>query len=544
MQGSFLRWPSRIFSSSKDRKRDAKRLEELYGDSAEVHAAELAHHFAEAEAILGTDKLVRYSLMAGERALSAYAYEEALAHFERGLAAEEDRPTDEETAGLLFGLARVQAATLDRHRFQEAIDTLNQAFDSYSELGDVARAVAVAEYPLPVFGQYLPGVTELMVRGLALVLPDSHEAGRLLAAYGFHLGRIQGDYEGAQDAFSRALAIAQRQGDATLEMRTLANASFLDQNFHRYKESLEKSARVTDWVSHHDMPQVELTARQPAVFALLSMGDVAGARQQATAMLAASLFATVSASQIVGDWPVTYGSSDRALSVGPMDPRPLSQRVLLDYEVGDFGQGEAHLDRMLDVMRLTPPGPRTGYTVPAFVLPMVARITGETGNLALAGKAAEIVLRSGTGTPSVIDLAKAGLAMAAALLGDVPLAAEQYTALEARRGMMLCYMPLATDRLLGLLSHTMGNLDKAAEHFEDALAFCRKAGYRPELGWACCDYADTLLQRHSATGSERTDGGDREKAMSLLDESLAISNELGMRPLMERVLCRREILGA
>ena len=32
--------------------------------------------------------------------------------------------------------------------------------------------------------------------------------------------------------------------------------------------------------------------------------------------------------------------------------------------------------------------------------------------------------------------------------------------------------------------------------------------------------------------------------MSLRDESLAISSELGMRPLMERVLCRREILKA
>ena len=31
-------------------------------------------------------------------------------------------------------------------------------------------------------------------------------------------------------------------------------------------------------------------------------------------------------------------------------------------------------------------------------------------------------------------------------------------------------------------------------------------------------------------------------AMSLLDESLAISSELGMRPLMERVLSGREIL--
>ena len=32
--------------------------------------------------------------------------------------------------------------------------------------------------------------------------------------------------------------------------------------------------------------------------------------------------------------------------------------------------------------------------------------------------------------------------------------------------------------------------------------------------------------------------------MALLDESLAISSELGMRPLMERVLSRREILKA
>ena len=38
--------------------------------------------------------------------------------------------------------------------------------------------------------------------------------------------------------------------------------------------------------------------------------------------------------------------------------------------------------------------------------------------------------------------------------------------------------------------------------------------------------------------------GDRAKAMTLLDQSLAISNELGMRPLMERVLSRREILKA
>jgi hypothetical protein len=79
-------------------------------------------------------------------------------------------------------------------------------------------------------------------------------------------------------------------------------------------------------------------------------------------------------------------------------------------------------------------------------------------------------------------------------------------------------------------------LDEAAAHFDDALAFSRKAGYRPELAWTCCDYADMLKERDA--------DGDRAKAISLLDESLAISSELGMRPLMERVLSRREILRA
>ncbi len=54
------------------------------------------------------------------------------------------------------------------------------------------------------------------------------------------------------------------------------------------------------------------------------------------------------------------------------------------------------------------------------------------------------------------------------------------------------------------------------------------------MAWTCYDYADTLLQQNEP--------GDREKATALLDESLAISSELGMRPLMERVLNRQEIL--
>ena len=130
--------------------------------------------------------------------------------------------------------------------------------------------------------------------------------------------------------------------------------------------------------------------------------------------------------------------------------------------------------------------------------------------------------------------ARFGLALMAIQRGDSAAAAEQYAALESLRGMRM--YGTVTDRLFGLLSNIMGRLDQAAQHFEDAMAFCRKAGYRPEVAWTCYDYADMLLQRNG--------DGDRAKAMSLLDESLAISTELGMKPLMERVQFRRDPLQA
>jgi DNA-binding NarL/FixJ family response regulator len=69
-------------------------------------------------------------------------------------------------------------------------------------------------------------------------------------------------------------------------------------------------------------------------------------------------------------------------------------------------------------------------------------------------------------------------------------------------------------------------------HFEDALAFCREAGYRPELAWTCYDYANALLE--GATGRSPLPE-HRTKAMVLLAEAMALSQELGMRPLVERV---------
>ena len=195
-------------------------------------------------------------------------------------------------------------------------------------------------------------------------------------------------------------------------------------------------------------------------------------------------------------------------------------------------------------MRQTTPGPTHEYAWPAVAIPIVSRISGNLDRLEVAREAAETILSYPSALPFLTGFARVGLALIAVQLDDATAAAEQYEAIREEGLTNPPGLSLSIERLLGLLSHTLGNLDQAVEHFENALAFCRNAGYRPELAWTCCDYADTLLQRAS-TSSARTESEEhRRKAMSLLDEALTISSELGMRPLMERVLSRRKILGA
>ena len=119
---------------------------------------------------------------------------------------------DEEAAALLFGLARAQSATFEGHQLVEAFATLSRAFGYYAEAENVSLAVAAAEFPIAPPPYQIPGVAQLMARALTLVPADSHEAGRLLSRYGVVLGAAEGDYEGAEQALGRAIAIARREG--------------------------------------------------------------------------------------------------------------------------------------------------------------------------------------------------------------------------------------------------------------------------------------------------------------------------------------------
>ena len=525
----------------------AQSLDELYGADAENHAAELAYHLGEAETVVGTEKLVHYLRLAGEQALDAYAYEEARAHFQRALAAKETELSgkdlsradlaqgarDAETADLLFGLGRAWAAT---HQVGEALANLDSAFEYYARAGDVERMVALAGHPY--IGSLTQQMTQLRRRAVSLVPPDSPHAGRLSAVYGLSLGMV-GDYEGACVAFSQALAIAQRQGSAGLQLLTRANMAHVD-GFHlRWQESLENSLQAIQLAAQaNDLPS-RLYAHFWAGTSLLDFGRPEDAQQHADAMLALlekfrdrvwlarAYLLAYRLSHLTGDFQSARNFSERLQVMDPGYSLFLARRVQMEYDEGNFNEGKFYLEKLLDSMRLAQSrSPENVFA--AMVILMVPRITGSTNRFEVAEKTAQAVLSLPSVTPDLSQAARVGLAMLAVQLGDAPSAAQQYAHLSTSRGRMIRAGTFTIARVLGLTAQTMGEPDLATAHFEDALAFCRLAGYRPELAWTCYEYATILNEGH------------QQKALLLLDEALLICLELGMKPLSERINSLRE----
>jgi DNA-binding CsgD family transcriptional regulator/tetratricopeptide (TPR) repeat protein len=85
----------------------------------------------------------------------------------------------------------------------------------------------------------------------------------------------------------------------------------------------------------------------------------------------------------------------------------------------------------------------------------------------------------------------------------------------------------AVDRYLGLLAATLGRLEEAERHFEDALEMNARMGARPWVAHTQHEYARML--------AERGRGKDRDRAVSLLTSALETGEEIGMTVLGERV---------
>jgi DNA-binding CsgD family transcriptional regulator len=522
----------------------AQALETLPDHHVEDRAAELARHAACAGALVSQTMLAKYSFLAGERLLAVHQFEEAAVHFERAWQVRKELAFDADAAATLVGLGCAQAATAVRWNRQQQWITLRRAIEYYIQAGDVSRASAVATDP----NISVEGATDVAatIRQIRDATPrGSLEEGRLLARLGAAEYFETGDYKAAQTAFARALYIAAAERNAGLELRTLAYATSIDHFDLRWSEVLVSSRRIRELARRVDDPRSETYARYRAAFALMQAGHAEEATLESDANLAVAeqlkdrgllgdaLYVKTTLAQLKGEWGEAVAYSDRALALSPMQIPFLQSRLLLECQTGRRKAGDAYLERIVAAERGAGPWPLAG-AVTAMTLAQAGCLWNDSTTCDAALQASRAVLERRPAIPMPRVGAHISRGLVAIHRSASDECEEELEFLERFKGINM--MPFVLmDRLLGSLAHAARQTRRAVAHFENAVAFCRKSGYRPELAWTSYDYAKALVD----TGSR----DDREKAAILLHEGHDLASQLGMRTLTAAIAAFRQRYG-
>ncbi|MDA1280756.1 MAG: AAA family ATPase [Chloroflexi bacterium] len=120
-------------------------LERQYGSDANSHADELEYHFRHGlsalEPAVGSSKVIRYCLLAGRRALAAFAYEQAAKYFRRGLDTVGESGNQSNPGKFYQGLAEASNPFGDPGA---VVEYLAMAFTSFMKDNDKSAAINAA----------------------------------------------------------------------------------------------------------------------------------------------------------------------------------------------------------------------------------------------------------------------------------------------------------------------------------------------------------------------------------------------------------------
>jgi DNA-binding SARP family transcriptional activator len=532
----------------------ARALEDYYGDAKEEHTIELARHYALAQPLASVESLTRYSLLAGEQELKDRAYEEALVHFQTGLAAKGSGMNDTETAWLRFGLARalpkaqftaifeVEFAGGDTGAFAE----LSAAFGHFVQAGDVDSAVKVAAYPLVLLNRRSGERQTLAARGLEIVPPGSGDEARLLMLDALVDYDRTRNYVVLSERLERALALARSHGDTLLELR-IASSWAASAAEHSPEAAAEKVGRAQVLISQVDDPVAEYPVHFQAYHVALSRGDWSASSRHAEAMLRTAvrlrsdyrikmaLIVKLELSWVHGDWAGVRAASDQALTVESdslVFRQLLAQRARLELELGNTEVGNRYLDRYIAELKRRGFGQDLETSIAIQELSQIARLTGERELLDLARTAAAAFIPPGRENQTQTagwDFAQTGLVLESLVRGDCEtLRGLRQWFVDHRMNWIPGMEGLTRTRLLGLIDLTLGDAGAAVGELEQAMIDYAAQRPGPNVAWICSELAEALLARATE--------GDAARAATLLQEGLAMATILGMVPLQER--CR------
>jgi DNA-binding CsgD family transcriptional regulator/tetratricopeptide (TPR) repeat protein len=499
--------------------------------------ADLAHHFATALPFGDRGRAFEYNLLAARAAASALAFDEAAVRLRTALEVGVD--AQHLRAETLLHLGNVS------HRGGKASDAL-EAFAAAAELaretGDrelLARAAIGYEETC-----WRPGITDL---GAVDVLEEAaralgNETSELRVALLAGLARaldFQGDHVGGAAARAAAVAMARELGDRA-GLATVLMRSYWSRGTSSLDEILAMLTEARDL--GRELGNTEILAETMAwrVPTFVALSDLASARLEVAELLATAEQTAQPFMHHVADH---YGSA-LALCDGRLDEaerlarrshewsRLLTGRdasAVYGIQMFSIRREQGRLAELAAVVRiLAGNGGRNGPWRPGLVALLVELGMETEARRELARLADERLepFRESLWLASLTYLADACSA-----LGDATVAALIYPELAPLAGgnvmighLVSCYG--AADRYLGRLAATLGDGERAEEHFERALDLNRRMSASTWVAHTAYDFGSFMLTRGRAA---------RGRAAELLGEAAALAEQIGLLGLVERI---------
>lgn len=499
--------------------------------------ADLAHHFAEAAPLCGSEKAVEYNLLAAHAAIAALAFDEA-AELLR-VALELGIETDRQRAEALLELGTA------KHLGGKAAE----AMEAFAAAGEIARTIDDPELlARSAIGYedacWRPAIVEREaiepLEEAITTLGDRHPQLRLALLSG--LARAL-DHEGhhTRGAIVRGNAIRlARRIDDPLGLATLLTHSYWARGTTSDGEILEMLTEAKEIGEQLGNTEIQAEAIVWRVPTFVALADIRSARREVSALRE---IAQATRQPFMLHVAEQYGAAI-ALADGRLEAAETMMcrseeagRLLTGRDAtGTFGiqmfslrREQGRLTDLAPVIRILAAGDRDSGPWRPGLAALLAELGMETeARRELSRVAAEGLepMRQSLWLASLTYLTDA-----CSSLGDEVIAGLVYPELAGLTDsnvmigqLVACYG--AADRYLGMLAATLGEWDRAEEHFERAIALNRRMEATTWLAHTHYEYARMLL-------AARRD--ERNGAPALLDEADRLATSTGMRALRHRI---------
>ena len=521
----------------------ARALETLYAKRIDEHAAELAEHFSQSTDPADLAKAVSYGEMAAQRAVSVYAYGEAVRLLEQALNVQ--KVLDPKDKGKICDLLLALGDTLTTAGEPKRAFTseLQDAFSLAEASGDKIRAARACSLAMPAL--YLHGgaiagyVTAEEVQWLERAdryappdTPDRVWANTGVGVMGAMRGQLSQRFDMVNEGsrlLIRNLELARRVNDPEAfwmaAFHRLGNASAPHHAIERLnlaKELVEKShagvpARTYGLaISAIAGVFLELGERERAEELSGRLKEIAG-RSGQSILLGTSIYFDAAIATMDGRLEDALAIGRRMVEHGEqLGPSQMART--LGYNVSFMAL--RHLGRLEEIPQLFPTSPQLSIPIDLAnwcPIPEAIKILDQF-----------VVARPGIGTTedevyAFVDM----LLFQAALRVGHRRAAELLLRRFAGSGLLTtgANFPTCIPRHLGAAAALLGRHEEARKHYAGALKVTTEMRFRPELALTRLELAELLLENYPK---------EKAEALDHLDLAIKEFREMKMQPSLER----------